>query len=200
MHWLSWEILTKPKKEGGLGFRDLYGFNLAMLARQAWRMLNAPESLCARLLKALYFPSTSVLEAKPVAGMSYSWRSILKGVELLKEGVVWRIGDGTDVNIWSDQWLNRTDAAKTITPRDRCLLTRVSELIDPVKNKWDVNLVRNNFWGIDVKAILATPLREDFEDYYAWLFEESGVFAVKAAYKLYVRLRDGSMQSSSIQN
>ncbi|KAM0910182.1 hypothetical protein ACQ4PT_014329 [Festuca glaucescens] len=197
MHWLSWEILTKPKKEEGLGFRDLYGFNLAMLARQAWRILNAPESLCARLLKALYFPSTSILEAKPVAGMSYSWRSILKGVELLKEGVVWRIGDGTHVNIWSDQWLNRKDAAKTITPRGRCLLTRVSDLIDPVTNKWDVNLLRNNFWEIDVKAILATPLREDFEDYYAWLFEESGVFTVKSAYKLHVRLRDGSMQSSS---
>jgi hypothetical protein len=57
------------------------------------------------------------MEAQPISGMSYSWRSIMKGTELLKDGVVWRIGDGTDVKIWSDPWLDRKDAAKPITPR-----------------------------------------------------------------------------------
>jgi hypothetical protein len=56
MHWLSWETLSKPKEEGGLEFRDLYGFNLPMLARQAWRMLINPGSLCAWVLKARHFP------------------------------------------------------------------------------------------------------------------------------------------------
>jgi hypothetical protein len=59
-------MMTKSKKEGGLGFRDLYGFNLAMLARQAWRMLTNPESLCAKVLKAKYFPNRSILEPRQV--------------------------------------------------------------------------------------------------------------------------------------
>jgi hypothetical protein len=58
-------------------------------------------------LKARYYPSTSILEAKATVGISYSWRSILKGVNLMKEGLVWRIGDGPNVRIWEDQWLNR---------------------------------------------------------------------------------------------
>lgn len=33
IHWLRWEKLTRPKNKGGLGFRDLHLFNLAMLAR-----------------------------------------------------------------------------------------------------------------------------------------------------------------------
>jgi hypothetical protein len=44
---------------------------------------------------------------------------------------------------------------------------------------------------------LATPLREDFKDYYAWQYEEKGNFTVKSAYELYVRLRDGPTVSSS---
>jgi hypothetical protein len=62
VHRLRWETLTKPKTEGGLGFRDPYGFNLAMLARQGWRMLTTPDSLCACVLKAKYYPNTSILE------------------------------------------------------------------------------------------------------------------------------------------
>lgn len=56
MHWLSWEKLTKTKSEGGLGFRDIHGFNMAMLAKQGWRLLMNPESLCAQILRAKYYP------------------------------------------------------------------------------------------------------------------------------------------------
>jgi hypothetical protein len=95
MHWVGWEKMKLPKEEGGLGFRDLYSFNLAMLARQCWILIQAPESLCAQVLRAKYFPNGDLLTAKPVDGMSYVWRSILKGLEVFKEGIIWRIGDGT---------------------------------------------------------------------------------------------------------
>ena len=86
-HWISWENMTRPKDKGGMGFRDLHIFNMAMLARQCWRLLQNPDSLCCEVLKALYFPTTSILEAKAKPGISYTSRSILKGVELLKEGI-----------------------------------------------------------------------------------------------------------------
>lgn len=66
MHWLSWERLTLPKRNGGLGFRDIHAFNMAMLAKKGWRLLQLPDSLCARVLRAKYFPDGDVLEAKPV--------------------------------------------------------------------------------------------------------------------------------------
>jgi hypothetical protein len=99
IHWLSWETMIKPKKEGGLGFRDIHAFNIAMMSKQAWRLLQKPDSLCSRVLQAKYYPGCTCLEAQARPGISYSWRSILGGVELLKKGLIWRVGDGENLNI-----------------------------------------------------------------------------------------------------
>jgi hypothetical protein len=60
------------KKEGGMGFRDLHAFNLAMLAKQTWRLLNNPDSLCATILCARYYPDGKLLEAGPKKGSSFT--------------------------------------------------------------------------------------------------------------------------------
>lgn len=33
IHWKSWELLYQPKNVGGMDFKDLENFNLAMLAK-----------------------------------------------------------------------------------------------------------------------------------------------------------------------
>jgi len=99
MHWLSWEKLKRPKEQGGLGFRDAHAFNMAMLAKLGWRLIQNPESLCAKILRAKYYREGQVLNAKPRTGMSYTWRSILRGLELLKKGVIWRVGNGDSIRI-----------------------------------------------------------------------------------------------------
>lgn len=72
MLWLSWEKLVSPRAEGGLGFRDLHSFNMAMLAKPGWRLIHNPGSLCARILKAKYYPTSSLLETKTKMGCSYT--------------------------------------------------------------------------------------------------------------------------------
>uniref|UniRef100_A0A453I3C1 Reverse transcriptase zinc-binding domain-containing protein n=1 Tax=Aegilops tauschii subsp. strangulata TaxID=200361 RepID=A0A453I3C1_AEGTS len=85
MAWMSWDKMTLPKSMGGMGFRDMRAFNQALLAKQAWRLLDTPKSLCARLLKAKYFPSGHLLDTVfPNSGYAV-WKGVLYGLELLKK-------------------------------------------------------------------------------------------------------------------
>lgn len=47
--WISWRKLCTAKRQGGMGFRDLRSFNLALLAKNGWRILNNPESLVGQI-------------------------------------------------------------------------------------------------------------------------------------------------------
>jgi hypothetical protein len=46
----------------GMGFRDMGCFNQALLARQAWRLIQFPDSLCARVLKGKYYPNGDLVD------------------------------------------------------------------------------------------------------------------------------------------
>jgi hypothetical protein len=161
---VGWEKLVASKVDAGLGFRDLHSFNMAMLAKQVWRLIHNPESLCARILKAKYFPNTHVLKAVARNGCSYTWRSIVQGLDVLKEGVIWRIGGGHQVQIWSDPWLPRGVTRRPITPRTGSLLLRVDELIDPGTEQWDLQLLEQTFWEEDVKVIRSIPVHMEMDD------------------------------------
>jgi hypothetical protein len=88
MHWMSWEKMARPKSHGGMGFRDLRVFSQALLARQAWCLLRYPDSLCARLLKARYYPSGVLLDTDFIQNQSQTWQGIVHGLDLLKKGVI----------------------------------------------------------------------------------------------------------------
>ena len=77
MHWRAWDELCKPKAAGGMGFRHFYAFNLAMLAKQGWRLLQNPESLVSRLLKAIYFPYSNFWDAQLGTSPSYTVGGVL---------------------------------------------------------------------------------------------------------------------------
>jgi hypothetical protein len=112
MHWMAWDKLARPKYQGGVGFRDLKNLNQALLARQAWCLVQFPNSMCSRLLKAKYFPAANLLDTAFIQNTSPTWKGIMHGLELLKKGAIWRIGSGTSVKIFRDSWLPRPGALK----------------------------------------------------------------------------------------
>jgi hypothetical protein len=152
-HWISWPKLNRPKNQGGLGFRDMRLFNQALLARQVWRLLAFPDSLCARVLKARYYPNGDLIDTVFTGNPSSTWTAISYGLELLKKGMIWRVGNGRSIRVWRDNWIPRISNGKSLTPRGNRRIRRVSELLDEQGN-WKVNMVREIFIPIDAEAIL----------------------------------------------
>lgn len=106
--WISWDALSQHKDLGGLGFRDVHDFNLAMLAKNSWRILTNPEGLLAKLLLGKYCHSSSLLTAQCPASASHGWRGVLAGIQVLKLQLGKAIGNGNTTKIWSDSWMSPT--------------------------------------------------------------------------------------------
>ena len=155
-----------------------------MLAKQCGRLLHYPDSPCSWVLKAKYFPSSTILQAKPRSGISYTWRSILNRLEVLKTELIWRAGNGESIKIWDDPWIPGCSTRRPSTSRGQNLLSRVADLIDPYTGSWDEQLVQQTFDEENVKAILAIPVHTELDDVLAWCGDSRGLFSVKSAYKV----------------
>lgn len=109
--WLKKNVLLKVS----WGLRlDLHTFNLALLVKQRWRILQNETSLLHRVYKARYFPSTSFF------GVKVGYKSLLCVLENLGDKKVdvqkvcrCRIEDEKSARLWKDPWLYSADLVLT---------------------------------------------------------------------------------------
>lgn len=103
LHWRAWDTLVRAKKHRVMGFKDLIAFNKAMIRKQAWRIIQQPNPLMAKVLKGIYFPREDFLSSKLGYSLSYVWRSICWGKELIQGG---SLGDWEMVNSYRSTMTN----------------------------------------------------------------------------------------------
>jgi hypothetical protein len=175
------------KCNGGMGFRDMHAFNIALLGKQGWRLITSPNSLYAQVLKSRYYPNSEFMEATVPRAASCTWRAVIAGRESLQRGLIKRIGAGHTVSIWQDSWIH---GARSLRPMGRLASAdcdMVPELIDHDSHQWRIQTLRENFLAPDVDLIMKVPLRiQDGEDWIAWPLEKSGQYTVGSAYRALV--------------
>lgn len=184
--WLRWDKLCEAKEMGGLGFRKLLDFNVAMLGKQAWRLITCANPLVTSLLKAKYYPQQSFLEAELGPNPSYMWRSIMAAQHIVKEGCRRKIGDGKDTRVWHIPWLPCIDNG-CVTSDFHVELENamVHNLMKEDQNGWDEDILNDLFNDRDRLLIQQVPIPgHSRSDSWYWLMEEHGVFSVKSCYRL----------------
>jgi hypothetical protein len=186
IHWMNWERMGVSKANGGLGFHDLGAFNKALLTKQILRLLQCMDSLVGKIHQAKYYPSCFILEAKLGNRPSFVWRSIMVAQPVLQRGLIWRIGEGSDIRIWGDRWIPNPTTYMIQSPR-RVLgrQARVSELIDQDTRQWKGNLVSEIFLEEEAKVTKSLPISSiTTKDKLIWRCTKNGIFSVRSAYHL----------------
>ena len=159
IHWVKWSELTKPKIEGGLGFRDLALFNDSLLAKQAWRLLQNEDTFFYRIFKARFFPHCSFMKAKELEFGSYVWKSILKGREVIQIGARFQVGNGKSIKIWQHHWLPIKHPPLVTSPIIESIENATVDcLIDENTGKWDAKMLEGILIPAEAELVKKIPL------------------------------------------
>lgn len=101
----SWDSMCVSKDNGGLGIKNPHKFNLSLLTKITWRLIENPDKLWSIILKNKYFPKCDPLDYKKKTIKSWVWTSICEGIDVIRENHGWELGNGKNINMWSDKWL-----------------------------------------------------------------------------------------------
>jgi hypothetical protein len=185
IRWLAWDKLTIPKAMGGMGFRDFQAFNMAMVAKRGWRLIQNPGSLVARILKARYFPKSSFINSNLGNNPSYAWKSLWKSREVLRKGCRWVVGDGRSVRVMEDTWVRGGQSWWVSSPqREEVHDMTVNQLLLEGERRWDVHKVKNLFSVEMAEKILSMNICQDVrEDRLIWDGDKNGLYTVRAGYR-----------------
>ena len=176
--WINWGKLCGLKKKGGMKFWDIHVFNLAMLAKQAWRLIRETHSLFYRVYKARYFYCCSFMEAELGSNLSMVWRSLLQACNVIREGSVWEVGDGRSIGISSHKWLPHPPCFRDEADQD----LRECDLINKATHQWDQSILAATFTWATVEDILRIRVDTlNTRDKLTWKANKPREFTVKTA-------------------
>lgn len=83
----------------------MHDFNRALIVKLGWFLMTKLEAQRIKTLSAKYLRNPRLLGASILANISWIRRGIMATTELLRDGVIFVIGNGSKVKTWTDPWI-----------------------------------------------------------------------------------------------
>ncbi|XVF18343.1 hypothetical protein REPUB_Repub11eG0013500 [Reevesia pubescens] len=123
---------------------------------------------------------------------SFTWRSICEGREVLKLGIRWRIGSGSQVRAMVDPWIPRPWRFRPVSATEFIPSeTKVNSFFSHDNQQWNKELIYHLFPFDEATEILKIPLIDtSANDLLSWHWNHHGLYTVRSGYKALVEFRN----------
>ena len=168
---ISWESVSLPKEEGGLGMRRIKDSNDANVMKHIWNLFYRKDSLWVAWVRRRYLRSRSLWCAKIPSICSWSWRKLLQLRDRIRPFIMHKVHNGKGTFLWYD-------SSNPVGPLlsyygDRIIYDSaihnnalVAEVIDDGRWNWPI---ANSADLIDIKNRCANySLDDSREDFISW--------------------------------
>jgi hypothetical protein len=186
-HAVSWDMVTRPKRLGGLGLRKMETMNRACIMKMGWELQHGKNELWSQVMKGKYGRGIMNLAnagAKPTD--SSFWKALVSFMPWIHTQTCSAIGDGRGTSAWDMCWiapgLRIVDLNIDIPANIQHAC--VNDLVTDNGN-WNrelLNWMPNNI----LNKLIAIPTPEDAngDDLKFWPYSKYGHYSVASAYDL----------------
>ncbi|PKU60060.1 Putative ribonuclease H protein [Dendrobium catenatum] len=151
LHYISWEKICRPWKEGGLSIKSVSDITGPLRAKFAWNFLKEEDSLLYKSLKARYGPKFWMKSNS--AYKSVTWKILADGAQSLSNITRWKIAAGENINTLEDAWI----LDKSLQQWPTFVSTAISEFPKLKEfisdSSWKVDMLNTHFGLELVKTI-----------------------------------------------
>ncbi|XP_015158406.1 uncharacterized mitochondrial protein AtMg00310-like [Solanum tuberosum] len=126
-HWASWDKLSLPYDEGGIGVRKLEDVCTSLKFKQWWTF-RTKQTLLGQILRAKYCQRAHPVAKKHHTGQSLIWNFMSKNKGIAEAQIKWKINSGNS-SFWWDDWLGEGPLASYCTHIISLNTTAISQFL-----------------------------------------------------------------------
>jgi hypothetical protein len=107
----KWNIICRPKDQGGLGIEVLELKNKCLLSKWLFKLLTE-EGMWQELLRNKYLKNKTLSQVEANPTDSPFWKGLMRVKDVFFKRGFFEIGNGSTVRFWEDVWLGDTSLAE----------------------------------------------------------------------------------------
>ncbi|RVW15385.1 putative ribonuclease H protein [Vitis vinifera] len=148
-HLIRWEVVSRPREMGGLGFGKTSMRNSALLGKWLWRFPRERSGLWHKVIASIYGTHPNGWDANMVVRWSHRcpWKAIAQVFQEFSPFVRLVVGNGERIRFWEDLWWGNQTLCAQFAELYRVISVRNLTVSNVLGNSfplsWNFNFRRN---------------------------------------------------------